>query len=191
MELDEFQTHLRLKIPIHLADSRGMRAGKFASYILVSIFCLSCSQKESLSNGGRSGSDGASHSSTGQMTSLEYQMYQETNSTRAANGLPALKILTTCVRMAQDHAYDMYTRGYFAHDSPTETFAQRAARYGLGAVGENIAGYSSDVPSTMNQWMNSPGHRANILNNSWASMGVGFYQGRWVQCFTSAPGDVP
>src|SRR5687768_10935211 len=98
--------------------------------ILFAVFCQSCSHKEAISNGlGGSGS-GGSHSS-GQMSELEYQMYQATNQERAKHGLPALGILSACVRFAQDHAYDMYTRGYFAHNSPTETFEQRVGRYGL------------------------------------------------------------
>lgn len=126
------------------------------------------------------------------MSSEEISMFNATNSERLTHGLAPLKAHSVCIRMAQEHAFDMVRKGYFSHDSPTETFSQRVSRYGLSGavVGENIARGSEDVSTIMNMWMNSSGHRANILNSSYQSMGIGKFQDYWVQCFTGLRGDI-
>lgn len=75
--------------------------------------------------------------------------------------------------MAIEQSTDMYVRGYFDHTRPDETFAHRAARFGLSdGAGENIAwGKVGEV--VVDMWMNSSGHRANILNPSYHSFAIG------------------
>lgn len=114
------------------------------------------------------------------------------NQERAKQGLPALRASKKCQAEAQAHAQDMAQRNFFAHDSPTETTSQRFARFGLSgaAWGENIAAGYRTSADVMTGWMNSSGHRANILNGSFRAMGVGISQNSqgmklWVQCFTS------
>lgn len=106
-------------------------------------------------------------------------------------GLAALGVHSRCVAEAEAHAQDMVVRNFFAHDSPTETTAQRFARFGLAGSywGENIAGGYPSAGQAMQGWMNSSGHRANILGAQFLSMGVGVAvnsQGTryWVQCFS-------
>lgn len=125
------------------------------------------------------------------MSSEEIEMFHATNSERLTQGLSPLMANSTCVRMAQEHAFDMVRRGYFSHDSPTETFSQRTERYGLAGnwVGENIARGFEDTGSILSMWMSSSGHRSNILNANYRSLGVGKFQDYWVQCFSGLQGD--
>ncbi len=123
----------------------------------------------------------------GAMTEPECEMLVVVNNYRISQGREPLVVLNKCVSMARDHAVDMVERNFFSHDSPTETFGQRVARYGVGSpAGENIAMGSDDVQTIFNMWKNSPGHNSNMLNSSYRSLGVGYHQGHWVQCFSGA-----
>ncbi len=110
------------------------------------------------------------------------------------NGLQALKILSNCVSESQYHATDMAQQNYFSHDGLSESWDQRMNRFGVpGSKGENIAAGQKSVPEVMNSWMNSPGHRENILqakfHSTSASLALGGTYGYyWVQCFSSADG---
>ncbi len=79
----------------------------------------------------------------------------------------------------------MVTNNYFSHDRPgAESFAQRAARFGLNwGVGENLARGGGSASGYVSMWMNSPGHRANILNPNFTRMGGGHFQGDAAQVF--------
>lgn len=159
-----------------------MRAPVFFVIFFNLIFLVGCSQKTNLPS-----SIGTSASiECGEMDQTECDMAVAINAERAKAGMPSLKINSTCVRMARDHVEDMIARHFFSHDSPTETFRQRVTRYGLagGWVGENIA-QSPSIQGAVTQWMNSAGHKANILNSNYRATGVGYSQGLWVQCFTS------
>ena len=113
------------------------------------------------------------------------------NEQRAAAGLSALTEDTTLDRAASIRASEVST--YFAHTRPNGTncftvLDEVGASY--GTAGENIAAGQSTPSVVMNDWMNSAGHRANILNSSFNKIGVGIYQdasGRtcWAQIFTS------
>jgi len=105
------------------------------------------------------------------------------NRERAHHGLGKLKLNEHLSRAARRHAHDMGRRNYFSHDTlGGGTFVDRirAEGYLKGAhswlVGENLAwgshGYSRPRV-IMNMWMNSPGHRANILNGSFHEIGIG------------------
>lgn len=136
-------------------------------------------------------SETASLSQSG-MSSEEIEVFRFTNDERARNGLAPLAANSICIRMAQEHAFDMVRRGFFDHDSPTETFAQRSSRYGLTGswIGENLSQGSEDTSVTFAFWMSSPGHRDNILNSNFRSLGVGKFQDHWVQCFSGRAGDL-
>ena len=96
---------------------------------------------------------------------------------------------------ARKHSADMVEGGYFAHDAPDGTGPQErieAAEYEWSTWGENIAGGSPDAAGTMDQWMNSDGHCANIMNPAFTELGVGYVAGgefghTWTQVF-GAPG---
>jgi uncharacterized protein YkwD len=105
------------------------------------------------------------------------------NRERSHYGMRALKLNKKLSRAARRHARDMARRNYFSHDTlGGGTFVDRIRREGYlkGAhtwlVGENLGwgshGYSRPS-SIMRMWMNSAGHRANILNASFREIGIG------------------
>jgi uncharacterized protein YkwD len=108
--------------------------------------------------------------------SLETEVVTLTNNYRTAHGCGALRIDTRLVAAARAHSTDMVTKSFFSHTgSNGSTFVQReaSAGYSPGASAENIAwGYRSPQ-EVVNGWINSSGHRANILNCGSVAVGVG------------------
>jgi uncharacterized protein YkwD len=105
------------------------------------------------------------------------------NSERAARGLSPLVDNALLDLAAQRHADDMVASGYFSHDSATgDSFDQRIRSVGYAGalLAENIAwgGGGLGTPRRMvSTWMNSAGHRANILNGTLRDSGVGVAPG--------------
>jgi uncharacterized YkwD family protein len=100
------------------------------------------------------------------------------NAERTARGLPALKVNMELVRLARLKAKDMAENGYFDHISPTygSPFEMlQAAGISYKFAGENIARVSS-VTVAHNAFMDSPGHKANILSAGYSEIGVGVYK---------------
>jgi uncharacterized protein YkwD len=105
------------------------------------------------------------------------------NAKRAHRGLPKLHLNWRLARSSRRHARDMATRKYFSHDSLSGAdFVARIRRAGYlrGArswvVGENLAWGSGDLATPgaiVRAWMNSPGHRANILTGRFRQIGIG------------------
>ena len=90
-------------------------------------------------------------------------------------------------KVAQAKAADMAQNNYFDHNSPTygspfDMMKQFGVSY--RTAGENIAMGQRSPQEVMEQWMNSQGHRQNILNGSFTKIGVGYVNGYWVQEFT-------
>lgn len=112
--------------------------------------------------------------------------FKATNAQRIAHGVPAMVYCHACYQMAAEQSQDMAIRGYFDHTRPDETFAHRATRFGLASgVGENIAAGKVGAPVVDEMWMNSAGHRANILNPSYKSFALGTYGTHTTQVFYS------
>lgn len=95
-------------------------------------------------------------------------------------------------RLSSDYACEMIEGNYFEHTDPVtgSTVGSRAlqANYYFKKVGENLAGGFTSPEETMTQWMDSPGHRANILDPDFIEMGAsvrtgGSYRWYWVQEF--------
>lgn len=110
-----------------------------------------------------------------------------TNLERAAAGCDDLRTDSRLTAAAQGHSEDMAEHGYFSHTGRDgSSFADRISAQGHPAPGgENIALGQSGAAEVVTAWMNSPGHRANILDCSFTSIGVGF-DGRgsyWTQDF--------
>ncbi|MGW7536619.1 CAP domain-containing protein [Amycolatopsis sp. NPDC054798] len=84
-------------------------------------------------------------------------------------------------KAAQGHSDDMSSRDYFSHDTPEgENFADRITDAGYPKPGaENIAKGATSADQVMRMWMNSSGHRKNILNCSLKKLGVGVATGGW------------
>lgn len=107
------------------------------------------------------------------------------NDDREEQNLTALKVNPLLVAAAQAKADDMAEKGYFAHTSPDGSSSWswfRGAGYAFSHAGENLAVNFSDSVDVEKAWMNSPTHRANILNGKFTEVGiataVGEYQGK-------------
>lgn len=104
-----------------------------------------------------------------------------TNGQRAQNGLPPLAESIQLNAAASRKAQDMFNRQYFEHFSPDGKSIGdlvEAAGYEYIAVGENLAlGNYKDDQELVRAWMNSPGHRANILNTRFREIGVAVGKG--------------
>lgn len=121
----------------------------------------------------------------------ENEVIRLVNVERAKAGLQALTQNWQLSRVARYKSQDMIDKGYFAHNSPTygspfkmmESFGIR-----YSAAGENIAMGQQSPAQVMNAWMNSPGHRNNIMSPSFTQIGVGLAKDRngrmyWTQMF--------
>lgn len=114
-----------------------------------------------------------------------------TNIERAAAGLPALVADPRLAAAAQGHSADMAARRFYAHTSPEGgTPADRALAAGCRSdgIGENIACGQRTAAEVVRGWMDSPGHRANILRRAFTLIGVGYATGGragtyWTQMF--------
>ncbi|MEV4440426.1 CAP domain-containing protein, partial [Streptomyces sp. NPDC049577] len=111
------------------------------------------------------------------------------NEERARVGCRPLRADARLSSMAQEFSEDMARRGFFDHTDPDgQTPWDRAARRGIRNLGgENIARGQADAHTVMEAWMRSPGHRQNILNCEYRSLGIGVHQGSngpwWTQDF--------
>ena len=109
------------------------------------------------------------------------------NIERANNGIGILQWGYALADSARAHSMDMVQRGFFNHIcpdgiSPFDRMDEAGISWRIAA--ENIASGQRTPEAVMNSWMNSPGHRANILNPSLSYLGVGFYNYRWTQKFS-------
>lgn len=108
------------------------------------------------------------------------------NKERIAAGLKPLIIHTNLTKMAKTKAIDMYKNNYFDHISPkygSPFDMMDASNITFLYAGENIAKGQRSAKEAVRDWMNSPGHKANILNPNYKVIGVGYYNGYWVQEF--------
>ncbi|MBR4211948.1 MAG: hypothetical protein IKR84_06145 [Oscillibacter sp.] len=122
------------------------------------------------------------------MSAYELEVVRLVNAERARYGLPALAADAELSRVARYKSRDMREKGYFSHESPTYgTPFQMMKSFGITyrAAGENIAyGYATPA-KVVAAWMNSDGHRANILSASYTRLGVGYVADGhyWTQMF--------
>jgi uncharacterized YkwD family protein len=123
-------------------------------------------------------------------TSSQYasEVLNLVNAERSKQGLKPLKMNTTLNKSAQAKAKDMHDKKYFNHNSPTygSPFDQmKQFGYKYSYAGENIAQGQRSPQEVMKAWMNSAGHRANILSPNFTEIGIGYYSegNYWVQQF--------
>ncbi len=110
---------------------------------------------------------------------LETQMLIMVNEERRKAGLPELKPEPDLTKVARTHSKDMFTRGYFSHYTlEGKSLADRLRAGGVGFLnaGENLA-LAPTIQLAHYNLMNSPGHRANILNRSFGRLGIGILDG--------------
>jgi uncharacterized YkwD family protein len=127
-------------------------------------------------------------SNTSTLSAYEQKVVELTNQERAKNGLPALKVDLTLSKMAREKSRDMSANGYFSHTSPTYGSPfDMMKKYGISYryAGENIAMGQRTPEEVVKAWMNSEGHRKNILSSNFNYIGVGYVsQGNyWTQEF--------
>ena len=139
-------------------------------------------------SGGSTSGSGSTGSSTGgssnttntsALTADELEVFNLINEQRKKNGLSALKIDSEVQNVARIKAKDMVNNNYFSHTSPTygSPFDMlNSFKVSYKTAGENIAGNSSNS-AAVTAWMNSSGHKANILNSSFNYTGVGVVNG--------------
>lgn len=110
------------------------------------------------------------------ITSLENEVVRLVNVERVKAGLPELVQNSEVGRVARIKSEDFVKNNYFSHTSPTYGSPfDMLKSFGITftAAGENIASGQKTAADVMNSWMNSSGHRANILNSTYNKIGVG------------------
>jgi len=130
--------------------------------------------------------------SAAQRATFETSLVHQINDIRRAHRLRPLVPSAKLARAAAQHTVDMGTRGYFEHESHDGTpFWKRVARWypsrgwNSWSVGENLAYASPDLTpaETLDMWLKSPAHRANLLSREWREIGLSAVR------FPSAPGE--
>ncbi len=122
------------------------------------------------------------------VSSFETEVVRLVNIERSKNGLKPLTHDWELSRVARYKSQDMKNKNYFAHESPTYGSPFDMMRsFGISyrSAGENIAKGQTTPQKVVNAWMNSQGHRANILNKNYTHIGVGYVQSGnyWTQMF--------
>lgn len=115
------------------------------------------------------------------------------NEERAKEGAKPLALDKDLCAVAAMHSEDMVARDFFDHINPDGASpGDRIKAYGISyrAAAENIAAGQTTPEQVMDSWMNSPGHRKNILNTAYGKIGIGIAMGGdygvyWTQCFTN------
>ena len=125
---------------------------------------------------------------TSTVSAFEKQVVELTNKERAKNGLAPLTLDTELSKVARVKSQDMSTNNYFDHTSPTYGSPfDMMKQFGISykAAGENIAKGQATPEEVVEAWMNSEGHRANILSSKFTHIGVGYVAkgNYWTQQF--------
>ncbi len=145
-------------------------------------------------------------SNPGSATGAEYKVFQLVNEEREKAGVEPLEWCDGLYELAKAHSNDMCDRGFFDHINPEGEAPPDRGRLGHAGsytftpivpdpytrIAENIARGYSTAEQTMEQWMNSPGHRAQILNGANTHIGVGQCDGcgkHWTQNFGTRTSD--
>lgn len=118
----------------------------------------------------------------------ENEVIRLVNEIRVSNGLSEFKTDWELSRVARYKSQDMKDNNYFSHTSPVYGSPfDMIKNFGLSyrTAGENIAKGQRTPKDVVNAWMNSSGHRKNILNSSFKKIGVGYVEGGnyWTQMF--------
>jgi uncharacterized YkwD family protein/spore coat assembly protein SafA len=123
--------------------------------------------------------------------SVESEVLTLVNQERQKQGLKPLQMDWELQRVARMKSQDMAQKGYFSHQSPTYGSPfDMMKQFGISfsTAGENIASGQPNPQEVMKSWMNSTGHRENILKPEFTHLGVGYYRGgsyghMWTQMF--------
>ncbi|RAP75605.1 hypothetical protein DL346_18445 [Paenibacillus montanisoli] len=142
-------------------------------------------------NTGNTGAGAGAGAGTAETGSIQQQILQAVNAERSKAGLQPLTLNASLSKVAQTKSQDMRDKNYFDHNSPTygspfDMMKQFGINYSY--AGENIAAGQKGVQAVMTAWMNSEGHRKNILSPNFTQLGVGYAAGGnmspyWTQQF--------
>ncbi len=132
-------------------------------------------------------------SSNTAVSSYEQKVVELVNVERQKAGLSALTLDSKISSVARTKSKDMADNNYFAHQSPTYGSAGdmlRKSGINWSAWGENIASGQRTPEAVVTAWMNSPGHKANIMSTNFSKIGVGYVTNSngtpyWTQMFTN------
>ena len=118
---------------------------------------------------------GSGSTASGNVKSAEQEAFNLLNADRTKNGLPALKMNSQLGTLAENYAKDMVNRNFFSHynpegQSPFDRMNQAGIKYSY--AGENLA-INTSPAAAETAFMNSSGHRANILNTNYTDVGLG------------------
>ena len=125
------------------------------------------------------------------LNAKEKETFERHNDIRRDRGLRQFCVHPRLQEAARGHSRDMVLNDYFSHDTKRngERYDQRLKRFGYKtsgyryySTGENIAygmGLSGEPAQIMDSWMNSDGHRRNILNSKFREVGIGVYTGTY------------
>lgn len=122
-------------------------------------------------------------------TSVAQQVLNIANGQRRRARVSPLRLHSRLMAAAQAHSKDMARHLFMSHNSSDGTpFGRRITRYYKGAAAENVAYGQTSSQDVMRSWMNSTGHRRNILKPNFRYMGIGYARGRnnrlyWAQTF--------
>lgn len=135
---------------------------------------------------------GQNQGNVGNVSSIESEVVRLVNVERSKQGLAPLKMSAELSNVARKKSQDMADKNYFSHTSPTygspfDMMKQFGIKY--TSAGENIAKGQRSAQEVMNAWMNSSGHKANILSSNFGTIGVGYVEKNgttyWTQMFTN------
>ncbi|WP_339166269.1 CAP domain-containing protein [Paenibacillus sp. FSL R5-0341] len=138
------------------------------------------------SNTGNTGNNTSNSGGESTQSDFATQVVKLVNAERAKSGLSALTSDALLDKVAVAKVKDMSNNNYFDHQSPTygspfDMMKQFGVTYSY--AGENIAKGQKTPQEVVTAWMNSEGHRANILSKNFTHIGVGYYNGYWAQEF--------
>ncbi len=156
----------------YIVQVEGDYIGAVSQKYVKPIYPSSSSTSSSSSTGNTSQTQ---TTDTAELTADEKEVFNLINVQRKNNGLQELKIDSEVQRVARIKAQDMNDNNYFAHESPiygTPFQMLTSFKISYKTAGENIAGNSSNS-AAVTAWMNSSGHKANILNSAYNYTGLG------------------
>lgn len=110
-----------------------------------------------------------------ELTKAERDVVDRTNAERRKAGLTPLTVDTTLMKLAREHSAHMARLNRLSHELEGKPFGKRmqASGYRYSGAGENVAQGQRTPEAALASWMNSPGHKANILNAKFTHFGVG------------------
>ena len=153
------------------APNKAILGGLLAIGLIAAFSGHHDSNHSSASNSGTT----ATTTSSANTSAEEQQAVTLLNQDRAANGLPALKVNAKLTALAESYAQDMIDRNYFSHYNPEgQSPFDRMSKAGISYsyAGENLA-INTNVTAAETAFMNSSGHRDNILNSNYTEVGIG------------------